>query len=87
LNEEVLVPFVAVLGVYVKGPSPSRQDHNEIREFALAGETFPDLFASPINPTVLVFKEAMEEVKGWITLVGRCFVARGENNAKAHGAP
>jgi hypothetical protein len=45
------------------------------------------LFASPINPTVLVFKEAMEEVKGWITLVGRCLVARGENNAKAHGAP
>jgi hypothetical protein len=45
------------------------------------------LFASPVNPTVLVFKEAMEEVKGWITLVGRCFVARGENNAKAYGAP
>jgi hypothetical protein len=87
LNEEVLVPFVAVLRVYVKGPSPSRQDHNEIREFALVGETFPDLFASPIDPTVLVFKEAMEEVKGWITLVGRCFVARGENNAKAHGVP
>jgi hypothetical protein len=87
LNEEVLVRFVAILRVYVKGPSPSGQDHNEICEFALVCETFPDLFASPVNPTVLVFKEAMEEVKGWIALVGRCFVGRGENNAKAHGVP
>jgi hypothetical protein len=45
------------------------------------------LFTSPIEPTVLVFKEAMEEVKGWITLVGRCFIAWGENNANAHGVP
>jgi hypothetical protein len=36
---------------------------------------------------MLVFKEAMEEVKGWITLVGRCIVARGEDYAKAHRAP
>jgi hypothetical protein len=87
LNEEVLVPFVAVLRVYIKGPSSGRQDHNEIREFALVGETFPDFFASPVNPTVLIFKEAVKEVKSWITLVGGCFIAWGENNAKAHGMP
>jgi hypothetical protein len=45
------------------------------------------LFAAPVDPTVLIFKEAVKEVKGWITLVGRCFVAGGENNAKAHGVP
>jgi hypothetical protein len=70
LDEEVFVPFVAILRVYVKGPTSGRQDYNEIREFTLRGETFPDLFTSPIDPTVLVFKEAMEEVKGWVMLAG-----------------
>jgi hypothetical protein len=70
LNEEVFVPFVAVLRVYVKGPTSGRQDYNEIREFTLRGETFPDLLTSPIDPTVLVLEQAMEEVKGWVTRVG-----------------
>jgi hypothetical protein len=70
LNEEVFIPFVAILRVYVKGPTSGGQDYNEIREFTLRGETFPDLFTSPVDPTVLVFKETMEEVKGCVTLVG-----------------
>jgi hypothetical protein len=45
------------------------------------------LFTSPVDPTVLVFEEAMKEVKGWVTLVGRCFVARGESHTKADGVP
>jgi hypothetical protein len=70
LNEEVLVPFAAILGVYIKGPTAGRQDYYEIRELTLRGETFPNLFTSPIDPTVLVFKKAMKEVKGWVTLLG-----------------
>src|SRR5262249_9760007 len=63
LNEEVLIPLVAIEGIHVKALAAVGHDDDELADSSVVRKLFPGPLAAMVAPALFVFKEAVEEIE------------------------